>query len=236
MKKIYAFSLFFLFTLSIGLANEREMPIRLYVSPIGHDYLDGRTPSNPMRSIDRAVREAREIRRIGKENISAGIEIHLASGTYFLDETIFIRPEDSGTSESPTKILGAERGQTVISGGAVVTGWTSLETPVEGLSKEIQKKIWVADAPKSGNRIVETRQLWVNGRKAPRASLVSEGQMVRMVDFKKDRREIWIPTPNIKGLEDASRLEMIVHQRWAIAILRVKKNGGDGKGYSSFFS
>lgn len=31
-----------------------------------------------------------------------------------------------------------------------------------------------------------------------------------------------MPTPAIKGLENESRLEMTVHQRWAIAILRVK--------------
>ena len=124
MKKIYAFSLFFLFSLFIGFADERETPLRLYVSPAGHDYLDGRTPSNPMKSIDRAIREAREIRRIGKEDISEGVEIHLASGTYFLEETIFVRPEDSGAFESPTKIIGAERGQAIISGGKAVTGWT----------------------------------------------------------------------------------------------------------------
>ena len=72
-----------------------------------------------------------------------------------------------------------------------------------------------------GNRMVELRQLWVNGRKAQRASLWGEGVMQRMADFNTAEQSITIPTPHI-NLDNARQLEMMVHQRWAIAILRVK--------------
>ena len=52
-----------------------------------------------------------------------------------------------------------------------------------------------------------------------------------MIDFNPEEQTITIPasyvnssreSQSITGLQNASQLEMIVHQRWAIAILRVK--------------
>lgn len=44
-----------------------------------------------------------------------------------------------------------------------------------------------------------------------------------MIDFNPEEETITIPTPQTAGLNAASQVEMIVHQRWAIAILRVKE-------------
>ena len=74
-----------------------------------------------------------------------------------------------------------------------------------------------------GNRILETRQMWVNGAKAQRAAQFPDGVMERMIDFNPEEETITIPTPQTAGLNTASQVEMIVHQRWAIAILRVKE-------------
>lgn len=74
-----------------------------------------------------------------------------------------------------------------------------------------------------GNRILETRQMWVNGTKAQRAAQFPDGVMERMIDFNPEEETITIPTPQTAGLNAASQVEMIVHQRWAIAILRVKE-------------
>ena len=46
--------------------------------------------------------------------------------------------------------------------------------------------------------------------------------MERMIDFNPEEQTITIPTHQIEKLQNAGQLEMIVHQRWAIAILRVK--------------
>ena len=74
-----------------------------------------------------------------------------------------------------------------------------------------------------GTRILETRQMWVNGAKAQRAAQFPDGVMERMIDFNPEEETITIPTPQTAGLNTASQVEMIVHQRWAIAILRVKE-------------
>ena len=79
-------------------------PVHIYASP------DGLSPHE-------ALREAREMRRLHKVGASDTLYIHLAEGTYYLGETLFVRPEDSGTPSSPTVIVGAEGGKSVLSGG-----------------------------------------------------------------------------------------------------------------------
>lgn len=91
------------------------------------------------------------------------------------------------------------------------------------IPETLRNKIWVAEAPRMGNRILETRQMWVNGTKAQRAAQFPDGVMERMIDFNPEEETITIPTPQTAGLNAASQVEMIVHQRWAIAILRVKE-------------
>ena len=62
----------------------------------------------------------------------------------------------------------------------------------------------------------------------PHASLVPLDSMIQIVDFRKDKREIWIPREAFAHVlcsaspDEVMNLEMILHQRWAIARLRVK--------------
>lgn len=124
-------------------------------------------------SIHDALRQAREWRRTGDARCQGGITITLQAGRYYMNEPLFLRPEDSGTAQSPTIIRSRQ--------GAVLCG-----------------------DPKQRHT-----QLW------PR-----EG-MERMLDFNTADRTITIPTPPKQVLKTKG-LEMVVHQRWAIAILRVK--------------
>ena len=55
-------------------------------------------------SLTHALRQARELRRLGDPSVKNGVTIHLEPGNYFLYESLFVRPEDSGTPESPTLI------------------------------------------------------------------------------------------------------------------------------------
>ncbi len=183
----------------------------IYVSPTGNDNQTG-TKEAPLKTVSQAVKLAREWRRLHDERINGGIHIILQQGIYPQEKTLFFRPEDSGTPESPTTIEAAKGEKVTISGGVEITGW-----------KKAKGSLWVADAPLIGNRMLEFRQMWVNGKKAQRASQFPDGIMERMIAFDKENETITIPTPTIKGLEHAKQLEMIVHQRWAIAILRVKK-------------
>lgn len=193
----------------------------------GNDKASG-SKEAPLKTLGQALKQAREWRRLGSSNAEGGINIIMSGGVYRLYKPLFIRPEDSGTANSPTIIRSADDERAVISGGIEVKGWRKgCDDP--RLPAEVRSKVWVADAPMDGNRIVETRQLWTDGHKAMRTSQFAYGVMERMKAFNTDDESITIPTPKT-DLSSALQLEMTVHQRWAIAILRVKemKNLGNG--------
>lgn len=193
----------------------------------GCDKAEG-TATAPLKTIGQALKQAREWRRLGDKRAEGGIYIKVEGGTYRLLKPIFVRPEDSGTEASPTVICGNESEDVVISGGITVTGWRrGCDDP--RLPEAARGKVWVADAPLLEGRIIETRQLWADGRKADRASLLPAGKMERMKAFDTADESITIPTPNV-DLSHADRLEMTVHQRWAIAILRVREMKDLGNG------
>lgn len=134
------------------------------------------------RSLHNALRQAREWRRTNDQRCEGGITIRLAAGRYYMEEPLFIRPEDSGTADSPTMIVGDE--------GAVICG-----DPVQ-----------------------RHTQLW------------PEEGMEKMLAFDTAARTITIATPPDSILErvptfnqPGQQFEMVVHQRWAIAILRIRQ-------------
>lgn len=193
----------------------------IWVSPTGQDTNPG-TAVDPLRTVAQALKQAREWRRLSDPRIKGGIHIKLRDGVYIQEKTLFFRPEDSGTADSPTWIEAVPNEYAVISGGIRVNNWELLSEDVEGLPVQAKGKVWRAKAPLLGNRHVESRQLWVNDVKAIRCRQFEQGKMERMLSFEPDKEEIWIPTPQISLHENAVQLEMVVHQRWATAILRVK--------------
>ena len=128
----------------------------------------------PGESLHDALRKAREWRRINDPQCEGSITITIKAGQYYMNEPLFLRPEDSGTAESPLIIRG-EQGTTIC-----------------GDQRQQHTQLF----PKEG--------------------------MERMIDFNKEQRTITIPTPPEYVL-NTKNLEMVVHQRWAIAILRVKE-------------
>lgn len=218
--RLICFIVFILNIITISAGN-------IYVSTRGNDQAAG-TKEAPLQTLEQAVKQAREWRRLQRPEAAGGIKILLEEGIYRQYKTLFIRPEDSGRPDSPTLICAAPKAKVVISGGVSVNNWKQ-GCEDNRITPALRKKIWMAEAPRMGNRILETRQMWVNGVKAQRASQFPDGTMERMIDFNQKEETITIPIPQINGLENASQLEMIVHQRWAIAILRVKDIKIQGK-------
>ncbi len=182
-------------------------PVHIYASP------EGLSPHD-------ALREAREMRRLHKVGASDTLYIHLAEGTYYLGETLFVRPEDSGTPSSPTVIIGSERGKSVLSGGMslkMIKDSSSCSIPALYESHSLK-----------GRHFLPVRQLWRDDGKLPHASFVPLDSMINIIDFRKEEREVWIPLSAFQTFlqsdveREINNLEMILHQRWAIAILRVK--------------
>ena len=208
----------------------------IYVSLQGNDKNPG-TKEAPFYTLNRAIKQAREWRRLNRPEVAGGIYIRLEEGVYAQRNSLFLRPEDSGTPDSPTVICAVDGAHPVISGGVAVTGWKrGCNHPA--VPEKLKQKIWSAEAPLIGNRRVETRQMWVNGHKVQRAAQFPDGELERMIDFNPEEQTITIPVSqsvNPKRLQNAGQLEMIVHQRWAIAILRVKSiDAKDGQAVVRF--
>ena len=208
----------------------------IYVSLQGNDKNPG-TKEAPFSTLNRAIKQAREWRRLNRLEVAGGIYISLEEGVYAQRNSLFLRPEDSGTPDSPTVICAVDGAHPVISGGVAVTGWKrGCNHPA--IPEKLKQKIWSAEAPLIGNRRVETRQMWVNGHKVQRAAQFPDGGLERMIDFNPEEQTITIPVSqsvNPNRLQNAGQLEMIVHQRWAIAILRVKSiDAKDGQAVVRF--
>ena len=209
---------------------------KIYVSLQGNDKNPG-TKEAPFNTLNRAIKQAREWRRLNWPEVAGGIYIRLEEGVYAQRNSLFLRPEDSGTPDSPTVICAVDGAHPVISGGVAVTGWKrGCNHPA--VPEKLKQKIWSAEAPLIGNRRVETRQMWVNGHKVQRAAQFPDGELERMIDFNPEEQTITIPVSqsvNPERLQNAGQLEMIVHQRWAIAILRVKSiDAKDGQAVVRF--
>lgn len=181
----------------------------VYVSPDGNDSNDG-TKSAPKATLTSALRQAREMRRLSAPGVDSGITIHLSEGTYSLYEPVFIRPEDSGTAASPTVISGDGAG-VWLSGGVKVDGWKR------------QGKLFVADAPRFNGRPLDFRQLYINGRKMVRARDVDDFEkMHRIISNDPVNRVLWVPAEAVRKIVNAPYVEMVLHEMWCVANLRIK--------------
>ena len=188
----------------------------IWISPKGSDFNDG-TRRSPKATLTSALRQAREWRRTEDNRIQGGITIYMEGGTYAFHEPVFIRPEDSGTKESPTIIRSVGDEKVVLSGGICINGWKK------------QGKVWVADVPVFNGRPLDFRQLWVNGKKAVRARDVEDFEKMNRICSVDEKNEIlYVPVVSIRRLIDnkgnlkAKYAEMVLHQMWCVANLRIR--------------
>ena len=188
----------------------------IWISPKGSDFNDG-TRQSPKATLTSALRQAREWRRTEDNRIQGGITIYMEGGTYAFYEPVFIRPEDSGTKESPTIIRSVGDEKVILSGGISIKGWKK------------QGKVWVADVPAFNGRPLDFRQLWVNGKKAVRARDVEDFEKMNRICSVDEKNEIlYVPAVSIRRLIDnkgnlkAKYAEMVLHQMWCVANLRIR--------------
>ena len=152
-------------------------------------------------AIEKALQQAREERRL---NNAKDICIRLTEGTYRLNQPVIIRPEDNGTR------IVAE-GNVTISGGVKIGGWRK-----EG-------KLYVADAPEFNGRPLEFRQMWINGKKAVRARDVDDFEkMFRIRSLDKKKEVIYVPAAAVRKIVNTRNAEMVLHEMWCVANLRIK--------------
>lgn len=206
---------------------------QVYVSPDGHDAGKG-TLAEPKATLAAALRQVRDMRRLDT-NISGPVHIYLRKGIYELYEPVFIRPEDAGTSQSPTLIEAATGEQAILSGGRTITGWKKITTRPAGLPAASASHVWVTDLPLVNGNSWEFRQLWVNGVKAVRAKSPNGATMQRIRNWNKQEQTCIIPASDFTSLLKTAGVEMLIHQWWAIANLRIKQMKQEGDSIRLFF-
>ncbi|GAA3612782.1 right-handed parallel beta-helix repeat-containing protein [Flavivirga amylovorans] len=86
-----------------------------YVSNRGNNKSIG-TKKSPFKSIE-AARDAIRKLKASKGLPKGGIHVILLDGTYHINQTINLTPEDSGTEEAPIVYRGIKRGNVILSGG-----------------------------------------------------------------------------------------------------------------------
>ena len=208
-------------------AGLQAQALVIHVAPDGNDRAPG-TEDEPLQSIAMAQRKAREYRRLNAIEIRDALVIRLHNGVYELGESLLIRPEDGGTEASPTLFLAAEEASPVISGGTPVSGWRPVKEAPEDLSGKAMGKLWWAPAPLKNGRTFDFRQLWVKGVKATRASSMDNGPLPRILSIDKEAESFLIEKPGFEfGPEEHP--EFVIHQWWAIAVLRVRDIRPEGK-------
>jgi len=130
-------------------ANQGPAPKTIYVTPDGSD--PDCSAEQPC-SISQAQAMVREL----DPNMQRDITVQLSAGTFRLSQPLVLDARDSGTNGH--RVLWQGSPGTVFSGGSQVTGWT----PDDG-----RPGLWSAPAPAG---LDNTRQLYVNGVRAARAS------------------------------------------------------------------
>ncbi|MDQ1143114.1 L-rhamnose mutarotase [Pedobacter agri] len=216
---IRQFSLFFGLLVILNFLHFQADAADIYVAKNGSDTNIG-NKDKPLGTLHAAIRKARELRRLNDASIKGGIKIIIDKGVYQLFEPVVLRPEDSGTKDSPTEIVATEK--VVLSGGIKITGWKKLTAATLGLPKESTGKVWVADIPNFDGSDLLFRQLWVNGNKATRAKNYNGDAMGRILSWNKETQTCKIPLQKNINLANIKGMEMLIHQWWAIANLRVK--------------
>ncbi|MER5512957.1 RICIN domain-containing protein [Streptomyces sp. NPDC002766] len=123
----------------------------LYVAPDAAPGGNG-SAEQPFATIDQAQQPAHRL------SADTDVVVHLAGGTYRLSEPLTFGSGDGGQNGHTITYQGASAQQPMVTGAQQITGWQV---------HDLSKNIWSVHVGTG----VNTRQLYVNGREAPRASI-----------------------------------------------------------------
>jgi len=205
----------------------------IWLSPDGNDRNQG-SVSQPKATLTAALRQARELRRLNDPSVKDGIHIRMRGGTYPLTEPLLIRPEDSGTSESPTVIEAVTGEKPVLSGGVLVSDWTKPFVRIPGMTMNCFDVVLVSEHLNLSN-LSNFRQLWINGKKRHPASDLRDGKQQRILAVNSKEASIRIPALSCNQFQKPDEIELMIHQMWEIAILRIKSIDQKNDSISLFF-
>lgn len=146
---------------------ENSIYTQIYVSENGNDLSDG-SQNAPFRTIEKAKEYVKTI----SDNMNGDIIVNIEKGTYYLEDTMVFRNEDSG--KNGHKIIYKGNDMPLVSGGVRVG--TFEPTEYAGIYK----------APVDG--VTMMREMYVDGKKA---YVASANRSVKAIGYYQDPRTIY---------------------------------------------
>lgn len=195
------------------------MKQQVWVAPDGNDLSAG-TAEFPFATLQAALSHVRALRQSADAGKLGEVHIVLKGGTYRLNSTLTLTPDDSGTPTSPTIIEAAEGQTVVLSGGAVVSGWQDTGI-VDGLPAVAQGNVWKAAIPVVNGSAVSFRQMWAGTNKMRRASTFDDQSLPRLISVDKTKGELTVPRIE-QTFRNPGQVEMTIIQDWVTNVMRVK--------------
>lgn len=170
---------------------------------------------------------ARDALREQRSPPSEPVRVNVLPGTYFLNETFTLGPEDSGTSIAPITYAGTGSGFSILSAGVEVSIPGSGQNLVAGQSERAPSgvvSIPLADSVGCG---VTLRQVW--GTDGTRRSITSTG----VIQYSKFDGTTITPKPGtLPSWHNASSAlasaDALIFHSWTAALVAVKGPGSDG--------
>lgn len=139
-----------------------KQPFFLYVATHGNDAWTGKLPvpnaprsDGPLATLGRAQQLVRELK---VQQPGQAITVQVRGGKYFLEDTLVLGPDDSGSQEAVITYAAYPGEKPILSGGRRVTGW-----------KPYKAKILKAELPGAKGGKWKFRQLFLNGERQIRA-------------------------------------------------------------------
>jgi len=191
-----------------------------YVATDGNDQWSGRLAAanaqgtdGPLASLAGARDAIRRARAAG--NISGPVTVRVRGGRYFMKGPLVLEPVDSGTAAAEVVIEAYPRERPVISGGRVIRGFRE------------KGQLWEAEIPEVKAGDWYFRQLFVDGRRPPRARGPNSGyyRIARLLPGPKDAhgkaiaRDKFVFTPGeLKPWSRLGDVNLVLMHSWETSI------------------
>lgn len=170
-------------------------PVRaIYVSPSGDDHAAG-TPTDPLRTLQKARDRARRLLARG-DNRSVGVTVILQDGTYRLARPLRLDWRDSGSGKGAVSYQAAPGARPVLTGARKVSGFKLVDGTLG---------IYKASVPVG----TQSRQLYVNGRRAIRARSTANPD-----GFWRTEAGYQAPDSSMASWRRPSDLELVTLTQW----------------------
>jgi hypothetical protein len=150
--------------------------ITYYVSPQGNDLLSGLSPqlepgkkNGPFKTVAKARDAIRQLKQASGGQLKQPVTVILAGGVYFLEKSIELTVEDSGSEATPIIYQSDRKNSAILSGGQKIVGWQP-----ETLNG---KTVWMVTIPEVRSSEWYFEQLWVNDTRRHRARYPSQGYL-----------------------------------------------------------